>query len=147
MRTLLAAFILAMPAFAPAADNPVAAEVEKGVKAYNARQLAYYEDVLATDAVYIAEDGATFAGKESVLRLFTRIFAKDPAPQLAASEVVTAGKGDVAWARFKWTLTTGAESRQGVTSVIFTRAGDAWQVVQIHNTPSGHAMGAAPPKH
>ena len=147
MRTLLAAVILAVPAFAPAAENPVAAEVQKGVAAYNARQLAYYEDSLATDAVYIAEDGATFAGKESVLRLFTRIFAKDPAPQLAASDVVTGGKGDVAWARFKWTLTTGAESRQGVTSVIFTRAGDAWQVVQIHNTPSGHAMGAAPPKH
>jgi ketosteroid isomerase-like protein len=155
MRALLAAAVLLVSSPAPAAESPVAAEVERGVTAYNARQLAYYEDTLTPDAVYIAEDGATFVGKEAMLRLFTRIFAKDPAPQLAVSDVVTGGKGEVAWARFKWTLTTGPASRQGVSSIIFVRAGDAWQVVQIHNTPSGHAMTAhspgaspvAPPKH
>jgi ketosteroid isomerase-like protein len=145
MRTLLAAAVLVVPSLAPAAETPVAAEVQRGVAAYNARQIAYYEDTLAPDAVYIAEDGATFVGKEGVLRLFTRIFAKEPAPQLAVSDVVTGGKGEVAWARFKWTLTTGPESRQGVSSIIFIRAGDAWQVVQIHNTPSGHAMAAPSP--
>jgi ketosteroid isomerase-like protein len=158
MRTLLAALILAVPALAGGAENAaIAAEVERGVAAYNARQIAYYEEALATDAVYIAEDGATFAGKEPVLRLFTRIFAKTPAPQLAIEGVVTGGKGDVAWARFKWTLTTGADSRQGVSSVLFARAGEAWQVVQIQSTPAGHAAAAsapaagaspsAPPKH
>ena len=145
MRTLLAAAVLIVPSLAPAAETPVAAEVERGVAAYNARQLAYYEDTLAPDAVYIAEDGATFVGKEAVLRLFTRIFAKDPAPQLAVSDVVAGGKGEVAWARFKWTLTTGPDSRQGVSSVLFTRAGEGWQVVLIQNTPSGHAMAAHPP--
>ena len=145
MRTLLAAVILAVPTLAPGAETaPIAAEVERGVKAYNAQQIAYYEEALATDAVYIAEDGATFAGKEKVLRLFTRIFAKSPAPQLAVSDVVTGGKGDVAWARFKWTLTTGPDSRQGVSSVLFARAGDAWQVVQIQSTPAGHAMAPSP---
>ena len=145
MRTLLAAAVLVVPSLAPAAETPVAAEVQRGVAAYNARQIAYYEDTLSPDAVYIAEDGATFVGKEAVLRLFPRIFAKEPAPQLAVSDVVTGGKGEVAWARFKWTLTTGPESRQGVSSVLFTRAGEAWQVVLIQNTPSGHAM-AAPSK-
>lgn len=156
MRVLLVVAVLAVPTLAPGAETaPIAAEVDRGVAAYNARQLAYYEDTLTPDAVYIAEDGATFVGKEAMLRLFTRIFAKDPAPQLAVSDVVTGGKGEVAWARFKWTLTTGPASRQGVSSIIFVRAGDAWQVVQIHNTPSGHAMTAhspgaspvAPPKH
>jgi ketosteroid isomerase-like protein len=146
MRTLFAAAVLAVPTLAPGADTaPIAAEVERGVAAYNAQQIAYYEEALATDAVYIAEDGATFVGKERVLRLFTRIFAKSPAPRLAVSDVATGGKGDVAWARFNWTLTTGADSRQGVSSIIFIRAGDAWQVVQIHNTPSGHAMAAPSP--
>jgi ketosteroid isomerase-like protein len=151
MRKLLAALVLALPAPAGAADPPpapLAAEVEKGVKAYNAQQIAYYEDTLAPDAVYIAEDGAIFPGKEKVLRLFSRIFAKVPPPQLAVTDVVTGGKGDAAWARFKWTLTTGADSRQGVSSILFTRAGDAWQVVQIQSTPAGHAMAASPsPKH
>ena len=158
MRTLLAALVLALPVSAGAADPPapIAAEVEKGVNAYNAQKIAYYEDALATDAVYIAEDGAIFPGKEKVLRLFTRIFAKTPPPQLAVTDVVTGGKGDASWARFRWTLTTGADSRQGVSSILFTRAGDAWQVVQIQSTPAGHAMAAgspapgaspAPPKH
>src|SRR6185436_4622444 len=106
MRTLLVAAVLAVPTLAPGADTvPISAEFERGVAAYNARQIAYYEDTLAPDTVYIAEDGATFMGKQAVLRLFTRIFAKDPAPRLAVSDVVTGGKGDVAWARFKWTLT------------------------------------------
>jgi ketosteroid isomerase-like protein len=154
MRTLLAALVLTLPVPAGAADTPapIASEVEKGVKAYNAQEIAYYEDALATDAVYIAEDGAIFSGKEKVLRLFTRIFAKAPPPQLAIADLVTGGKGDAAWARFKWTLTTGADSRYGVSSILFTRAGDAWQVVQIQSTPAGHAMAASPssspsPKH
>ena len=151
MRTLLAAAVLAVPTLAPGADTaPIAAEVERGVAAYNAQQIAYYEEALATDAVYIAEDGAMFVGKEPVLRLFTRIFGRPQPPRLAVTDVVTGGKGEAAWARLKWTLTSGAESRQGVTSIILVRAGDAWQVVQIHNTPSGHAMpapspGASPP--
>jgi ketosteroid isomerase-like protein len=145
MRTLLAALILAVPALARGAETAaIAAEVERGVKAYNAQQIAYYEEALAVDAVYIAEDGATFVGKERVLRLFSRIFAKSPAPQLAISDVATGEKGDVAWARFRWTLTTGADSRQGVSSVLFTRAGDAWQVVQIQSTPAGHSAAASP---
>ena len=147
MRHVLLAAVLALPTAALAAEtpSPVAAEVEKGVKAYNAQDISYYEDALSTDAVYIAEDGAVFTGKEKVLRLFSRIFAKTPARKLAVTDVATGAKGDVAWARFKWTLTMGEDSRQGVTSILFARAGDAWQVLQIQNTPAGHVMPASAP--
>lgn len=146
MRHAALAALLLLPAPAPADDAPskVAAEVEKGVKAYNAHDLAYYESALAPEAVYIAEDGAIFAGKERVLRTFTRIFAKTPARQIAVSDVATGTRGDVAWARFKWTLSMGPDSRQGVSSILFGRAGDAWQVLQIQNTPTGHVMAGAP---
>ena len=147
MRPMLLAAVLAVPAAALAAEtpSPVAAEVEKGVKAYNAQDIKYYEDALSTDAVYIAEDGAVFTGKERVLRTFSRIFAKTPARTLAITDLATGAKGDVAWARFKWTLAMGPESRQGVSSILFARAGDAWQVLQIQNTPAGHVMPASPP--
>ena len=146
MRTLFAAAVLAVPTLVAGADTaPIAAEVERGVAAYNAQQITYYEEALATDAVYIAEDGAVFVGKEPVLRLFTRIFGRPQPPRLAVTDVVTGGKGEAAWARFKWTLTSGTESRQGVTSILFTRAGDAWQVVQIQSTPAGHAKPAGSP--
>jgi len=146
MRHAMLAAVLVLPVPAMAADTPapIAAEVEKGVKAYNAQDLRYYEDALATDAVYIAEDGAMFVGKERVLRLFTRIFAKTPPRQLAITDLVTGVKGDVAWARFKWTLTMGADSRHGVSSILFARAGDAWEVFQIQNTPAEHDMAASP---
>ena len=146
MRHTLLAAVLILPAPAVAADAPppVATEVEKGVSAYNAQDVAYYERVLSKDAVYIAEDGAIFSGKERVLGLFERIFAKRPARQLAITDVSTGARGDVAWARFKWTLTMGADSRQGVSSILFAREGDAWQALQIQSTPLGHVMAPAP---
>jgi ketosteroid isomerase-like protein len=147
MRHALLAAVLTVPVPALSAETPpsLAAEVEKGVAAYNAQSIAYYEDALATDAVYIAEDGAVFVGKERVLRLFARIFGRPTPPRVAVTDVATGGKGEVGWARFKWTLTSGTDSRQGVTTTLFIRAGDAWQVVQIQNTPSGHAMAAPSP--
>ena len=135
---LLSSSLQAAPPEPATAAAGVAAEVEKGVAAYNAQDLKYYEATLAPDAVYIADDGATFAGKERVLGLFGRLFAATPKRQMAVSDVITGGKGDVAWARFKWTITRGETSRKGVCSVLFIRAGSAWQAVQIQNTPDGH---------
>lgn len=123
---------------AQGAPSEVAAEVDKGTKAYNAGDIKYYQAALADGAVYIADDGMTFAGKERVLALFTRLFAGQPAPQIVVSDVTTGSKGDVAWARFKWTLTKGAESRKGIASTLFTREAGVWKVAQIQNTPDGH---------
>ena len=135
-------------AAAPATPD-VGAEVEKGVKAYNAREIAYYETALTPDAVFIADDGAIFAGKERVLKQFTRVFGMTPARQIAVSDVATGGRGDVAWARFKWTLTGPEQSRAGVATTVFVRgAGGEWQVALIQNTRSGHgAPGTAPAPH
>ena len=144
---LLALLVSSLPAYAAEAPADVAAEVEKGVAAYNARDIKYYEASLAPDAVYIAEDGAVMAGKERVVRLFTRIFAATPPRQIAVSEVVTGAKGDVAWARFKWTLTAGPDVRKGLATTIFTRTGGAWQVTQIQNTLDGHAMAGGHGQH
>lgn len=135
---LLAPGAAAVPqASAPAAS--IAAEVEKGVAAYNAQDIKYYEAALAPDAVYIADDGMSFAGKERVVKLFGGLFAATPHRQMAVADVTTGGRGDVAWARFKWTITRGEASRKGICSILFTRAGETWQAIQIQNTPDGHA--------
>jgi ketosteroid isomerase-like protein len=132
----------ASPAAAPAsqARPEIAAEVQRGVVAYNAGDIAYYQGSLAPDAVYIADDGAIFTGKERIVGLFTRIFARTPKPRLEATDVVTGGRGDVAWARFKWTLSDIEKARPGVATVVFVRAGSGWQAVSIQNTLAGHAM-------
>jgi len=143
MKLALASALVLLPAAlqAPSPADP-AAEVERGVRAYNGRDLAYYEAVLAPEAVYIAEDGAVIAGREKVVGLFKRIFAAAPPRQLAVSDVATGTKGDAAWARFKWTLTVGGEVRHGVATTLFGRgAGGSLQVLQIQNTPDGHHAG------
>ena len=133
------------PTPAPQALPEVAAEVERGVRAYNAQDLAYYEASLLPDAVYIADDGAVFAGKERVLGLFTRIFARTPKPQLAVADIMTGGRGDVAWARFSWTLSGIERARPGVATALFVKSPTGWQVASIQNTAKGHAMRAASP--
>ena len=134
-------FLIPNAARAQGAPPEVAAEVETGAKAYNAGDIKYYQSSLADGAVYIADDGMTFAGKERVLALFTRLFAGQPAPQIVVSDVTTAIKGDVAWARFKWTRTKGPDSRKGMATTLFTREAGVWKVAQIQNTPDGHAGG------
>ena len=133
------------PAPAPPARPEIAAEVERGTKAYNAQDLEFYRSTLAPEAVYIADDGAVFAGKDRVIALFTRIFGRPQKPHLEVADVVTGGQGDAAWARFNWTLSGTEHARPGVATVIFQRAGGGWQVVSIQNTPKGHAMRAASP--
>ncbi len=135
----------ASPTPAPPSRPEIAAEVERGVRAYNAQDLAYYDAALAPDAVYIADDGAVFSGKERVMRLFTRIFGGAQKPHLEIADVTTGGKGDAAWARFEWTLSAIEHARPGVATVIFERAGDGWRVMSIQNTAKGHTMRAASP--
>jgi len=133
------------PTPSPQARPEIAAELQRGVRAYNAQDLAYYDSALEPDAVYIADDGAVFVGKERVMRLLTRIFGGAQKPRLEVSDVVTGGKGDTAWARFAWMLSGIERARPGVATVIFERAGSGWQVASIQNTAKGHAMHAASP--
>jgi len=138
---------LASPAASPApqARPEIAAELARGVAAYNAGDIAYYQASLASDAVYIADDGAVFAGKERIVSLFTRIFARTPKPRLETSDIVTSGRGDVAWARFKWTLSDIERARPGVATALFVRGDGGWQVMSIQNTPAAHTMRSASP--
>ena len=129
------------PAAAPVQARPeIAAEVEKGVRAYNAQDIAFYETTVAADAAYIADDGQVFAGKERFLGLFKRIFARTPRPRLEVANMTTGGRGDVGWARFDWTLSGIERARPGVATALFVREGGAWKLVSLHNTPKGHLM-------
>jgi ketosteroid isomerase-like protein len=136
-------------AFTPQAPSPAAsaaddltAEVQRAVTAYNARDLSYYEGVLDPQSTYIAEDGGVIAGRERVLRTFGRIFTADPPRRLEISDLSVTRRGDTGWALFRWTMTAGPETRQGVTSVLFVR-GDkgAWRPQLIQNTLRAHGGG------
>lgn len=136
----------ATPAAPAAQARPeIVAELKRGVAAYNKQDIAYYQSSLAPDAVYIADDGAVFAGRDRIVSLFTRIFARTPKPRLEVSDIATGGRGDFGWARFKWTLADIEKARPGVATALFVRDGGKWMVVSIQNTPSGHASRPAVP--
>ena len=131
------------PATAADAAADVTAEVQKGIKAYNDHDLSYFEATLAPDAVYIADDGATFAGRERILGLFKRVFAMTPARSITpVGDVAVGSRGDVAWARFKYTLSAGENARGIVGTTLLAKADGRWQVLQIQNTRDGHASPA-----
>ena len=139
MSALVLAVALAAGAGAPPARPEIEAAVERGVAAYNAQDLAYYEASLAPDAVYIMDNGLVLSGRENILALLNGFFSRTPRPRLAASEVVTGGRGDVAWARFKWTPSHVENGRPGLTTALFVRDGAGWRVVSIQLTRVVHA--------
>ena len=122
----------------PQARPEIAAAVRRGMAAYNAQDLAYYEASLTPDAVYIMYNGLVLSGRENILALLNGFFSRTPRPQLVASEIVTGGRGDVAWARFKWTPTHAENGRPGVTTAVFVRGDAGWQVVSIQLTRLRH---------
>ena len=133
----------ASPAPSPqgaAGTDDLAAEVQRAVTAYNARDLSYYESVLDPKSVYIAEDGAVISGRERVLRTFGRIFSADPPRRIEISDLGVERRGDAGWATFRWTLTAGPETRLGVTTVLYVRGDNGWRPMLIQNTLRGHAM-------
>jgi ketosteroid isomerase-like protein len=141
---LLVAGPQAAPAAAPsaAAGDELTAEVQRAVTAYNARDLSYYESVLDPRSVYIAEDGGVISGRDRVLRTFGRIFTADPPRRIEISDLTVERRGDTGWATFRWTLTAGPETRQGVSSALYLRDGGRWRPMLIQNTLRGHAMRA-----
>ncbi len=129
------------PAARAAANQPaddLSAEVARAVAAYNARDLSYYQSVLDPKSVYIAEDGGVISGRERVLRTFGRIFTADPPRHIEISDVSIDRRGDTGWAVFRWALTAGSDTRQGVTSVLYVRGDGVWHPMLIQNTLRGH---------
>src|SRR5262245_43697304 len=148
---LLGAFFFTLqatpsPSARPASGDDLAAEVQRAVAAYNARDLSYYEAVLDPKSVYVAEDGMVISGRDRVLRTFGRIFTADPPRRIELSDLTVDRRGDSGWATFRWTLSAGSETRLGVATVLYVRDGATWRPAVIHNTLRAHAMRpAAPP--
>src|SRR6476659_1241775 len=115
------------PAAATSVADELSAEVQRAVTAYNARDLKYYETVLDPKSVYIAEDGGVISGRERVLRTFGRIFSADPPRRIEISDLTVDRRGDTGWATFRWTLSAGPDTRQGVSSVLYVRGDGGWR--------------------
>ena len=134
----LAATLAATPVFG---QQPGADLVEAGVAAYNAKDLAYFEEHLAEDVVWLDEDGHMMNGKTSVLGFIRLQFGQTPARTLSVSNVRVGGTGDAAWATFAYTLEGGESPTTGLNTTVFRRVGSGWQIAVVHgavNTAGHH---------
>jgi ketosteroid isomerase-like protein len=134
---LVAAVLAATPTFA---EQPGPELVQAGVDAYNNRDLAYFEEHLADDVVWLDEDGHIMNGKSTVLGFIRLQFNQSPAPMLSVSNVRVGSTTDAAWATFAYMLMGGEEHIMGLNTTVFKRIGNDWQIAVVHGAfnASGH---------
>lgn len=127
---------------ASAGQQPVADLVQAGVDAYNRQDVAYFEKMLASDVVWLDDDGHALVGKDRVLGFIRNQLAATPPRKLTVTNVRTGNSSDAAWASFAYVIEGGPGQRKGLNSTFYKKSGSDWQIALVHgaiNTPShGH---------
>ena len=138
VRRLAISAALAVPVMA---QQPGPELVNEGVAAYNDRDIAYFEQRLADDVVWLDEDGHVLNGKASVLSFLRLQFNQTPPRTLSVSDVRVGSTSDAAWATFSYMIMGGDAHLMGLNTTVFRRVGDDWQIAVVHgavNAESHH---------
>ena len=125
--------------FAPqgTASGPLVAVVNAIVTAFNNRDTAYFQKTIAPDTVWFDEDGHHL----NALVWMNRVLSSNPPRKLSISNLRVANWDDGGWAGFNYVV-AGANQDKGVTTLVFKKNGNDWQIVLIHA-----AMDTAPVAH
>ena len=126
---LIAAVFAATPALA---QGPGPELVQAGVTAYNNHDLAYFEQHLADEVMWLDEDGHIMNGKSTVLGFLRLQFNQTPVRTLSASNVRVGNTSDAAWATFEYMIVGGDAHIMGLNTTVFEKVGDDWQIVVVH---------------
>ena len=133
-RTILfAAFVLA--AFTQVRAQQAAAGpalVQEFIDAYNKRNFAYFEKMLAPDVVIPDDDGHILTDRPHMIDLFRMRFALEPPAKMTASNVVSREAGNAVLASFAYTYERVDTPTKGLITIVFTKAGTGWQIALIH---------------
>jgi hypothetical protein len=111
------------------------------VTAINNQDAAYFQKIVAADAIWADEDGHFLPANIWVGRLMQ---AKPP-KKLAMTDLTGQTWEGGAWAAFRYTLdeitAAGAPNQmKGTVTLTFKRAGNDWQVSMIHAPVDGPAI-------
>ena len=111
----------------PTASGPVADFVNSIVAAFNKHDTAFFQKVVAPDAVWLDEDGHHMIATVWV----NRILAATPPRMLSITNLRVGGWGDTGWAGFNYVM-QGTNMVKGTNSILLKKTGNDWQVVLIH---------------
>ena len=115
--------------FAPAATatGPIADVMKTVVTAFNNRDTAFFQKMIAPDAVWFDEDGHHLMATVWI----NRLLSANPQRKLTITNLRTSNWDTAGWAGFNYVL-EGAAQVKGVNSMVFKKSGNDWQIVQIH---------------
>jgi ketosteroid isomerase-like protein len=115
--------------FAPpaAATGPVADLVKAIVTAFNTRDVAYFQKLIAPDAVWLDEDGHHLLA----MVWMNRLLSSNPPRKLTVTNVRTENWDTAGWAGFNYVI-EGTNQVKGVNSMVFKKTGNDWKIVMIH---------------
>ena len=127
------------PPAPPALTGPLADAVNGLITALNKQDAAYLQKAVASDALWLDEDGHMFPANVWIGRLMQGMPRMTAITNLTGQMWETAG-----WVAFRYTLdeTTaqGPNKMQGTGSLTFKKVGNDWQVAVIHAPVDGRAI-------
>ena len=114
-------------------SGPGVPVVKAFLDAYNKRDVAAVQNMVATDIVFMDDDGHTIKGKDFVGGfLQRRLTAQVPETITASGAITSNGTADVIWAGFPYNFARGELARKGLMTMIFKKAGNDWQIAHFH---------------
>jgi len=115
--------------FAPAAaaTGPIADVMNTMVTAFNNRDTAHFQKLIAPDAVWLDEDGHHLLATVWM----TRLLSANPPRKLTISNLRTQNWDTAGWAGFNYVL-EGTNQVKGINTIVFKKTGNDWQIAMIH---------------
>jgi len=115
--------------FAPAASaaGPLAEVMNSVVTAFNKRDTAYFEKLIAPDAVWLDEDGHHLLASVWM----NRLLSANPPRMLSITNVRTESWDTGGWAGFNYVLAA-TNQVKGINTMVFKKTGNDWKIVMIH---------------
>jgi hypothetical protein len=138
---VLVAIVAALPGAAPATAQgrpnifappaapagPLVDVVNGVVKAFNDRDTAYFQKVIAPDAIWLDEDGHTL----QAMVWMNRLMSANPPRKLSITNLRVSNWDTAGWAAFNYVI-EGTNQVKGTNSMVFKKNGNDWQTVVIH---------------
>ena len=115
--------------FAPAAtaSGPIAEVMNNMVTAFNNRDTAHFQKLIAPDAVWLDEDGHHLLASVWM----SRLLSANPPRKLTVSNLRTQSWDNAGWAGFNYVL-EGTNQVKGINTIVFKKTGNEWQIEMIH---------------
>jgi ketosteroid isomerase-like protein len=133
-RCILCAVLGLVLAAEARAQQPASATMmaKQFIDAYNDRNLAYFEKMLAPDAVVPDDDGHILTDRPHMIDLFRMRFALEPPAKMTASNIVTREAGNSMLASFAYTYERVGAPTKGLITIVYKKARNDWQIALIH---------------